>query len=143
MNQQILKDLNHVKVTFQLRAIQAAMGNDNEEHMPEINSVWMDKTSGDYVYRFKGISSEKSFVGKMHFASFNFKTGEESAGGLWLGKQRFINEMVPVENVSKQPCCGHPTLYPSLWCDDCGYETWAAARTAKENDKHAEQVTGD
>ena len=93
-----------------------------------VGSLWMDSTSGDYLYKYKGISDEKPFVGQHHFVRVDFKTGEESEGGLWLGHQRFLYDMVPVEKLSKQPCCGHPTQYPSVWCDDCGYEAWSAAK---------------
>lgn len=101
---------------------------------PKVDSVWVDKTSGDYHYKYQGIASEPPFKGKMHFVRVDFKTKEESEGGLWLGRNRFLDDMVPVETLSANPCCGHPTQYPSVWCDDCGYEVWSAARDLKQKE---------
>lgn len=90
--------------------------------MPEINSLWMDKTSGDYLYKYKG-SNKRPSIGHLYFVRVDFKTGEESGGGLWLGHKRFLEDMISEKTLSKNPCCGHPTQYPSVWCYNCGYNS--------------------
>lgn len=101
------------------------------EHTPEIGSIWMDKDSGsDYAYKFKGIDNEEPFAGRLHFVRFDHVTGEEHEGGLYIGINRFRTDMVPADMLAKQPCCGNPTLYPMVWCDNCGYEEWDKARAA-------------
>lgn len=102
-------------------------------NQPTVGSVWVDKDcGGGYLHKYKGISTEEPFKGRLHFVRFDYKTGEEFEGGLWIGSERFKTDMISAENLAKHPCCGQPTLYPIVWCDDCGYETWAAARDAKE-----------
>lgn len=100
-----------------------------KEYEPVIGSIWMDREGNDTLYKYKGISHDETFLGQLHFVAVDFKTGKEHEGGLWLGRQRFQEDMVPLKELSVQPCCGHPTQYPSVWCDDCGYEKWEAAIT--------------
>lgn len=105
------------------------------KHNPEpaIGSLWFDSDGGcDYVHKYKGIDNSKHGGGRMHFVRIDFATGEENEGGTWIGYKRFLEDMVPVTKGGTKHCCGRPTLYPSIWCDDCGYETWAKARDAKE-----------
>lgn len=100
---------------------------------PKIGSIWADKTCGmGYLHKYKGIHKESPFEGRLHFARFDNKTGEEHEGGLYIGSARFEREMISADKMAKEPCCGLPTLYPSVWCDECGYEKWSAARNAKE-----------
>lgn len=101
--------------------------------LPAKGSIWADTDSG-YLYQYRGICQEEPFENQLEFKSFDWKTQTASKeGGLWLGRTRFHYDMVPVEGLAKHPCCGQPTVFPIVWCDDCGYEVWNAARDAKEN----------
>lgn len=98
---------------------------------PKIDSMWFDAAEGcDKLYKYKGIYKEEPFAGRMHFVSIDTATGEEFEGGTYIGHKRFLEDMVTADDAAKQPCCGRPTLYPLVWCDDCGYEAWTKARAA-------------
>lgn len=97
--------------------------------IPTLGSLWFDNDEGcGHIYKYKGIDNGEMGGGRLHFVRVDFKTGEESEGGTWLGKTRFLQDMVTADGAAKHPCCGHPAQYPTVWCDDCGYETWSAAK---------------
>ena len=101
--------------------------------LPEPKSFWVDTESG-YLYQYRGICKKGVFKDRLEFKSYYPKTNTFSEeGGLYLGRQRFKEDMKPMGELALHPCCGCPTLYPIVWCDDCGYETWSAARDKKEN----------
>ena len=102
------------------------------QQMAAIGSLWFDTDGGcGQLFKYKGIYKDEPFKDRMHFVIVDFKTGEESEGGTYIGYNRFLEDMVTAEGAAKHPCCGMPTLYPILWCDDCGYEAWDKARNAK------------
>lgn len=107
------------------------------DQLPEKGSIWADTDSG-YLYQYRGIPKRGTFKDRLEFKSFDWKTQTASKeGGLWLGWARFKTDMKPVEQLAKHPCCGHPTVLPIVWCDDCSYETWSAARDLKEKEAAA------
>lgn len=101
---------------------------------PEIGSFWIDKEEGmDCIYQYMGIAQGEFCKGQMHLARYDWKTKTASPdSGTWCGATRFKSGFVPVGNrIKTKHCCGTPTVYPELWCDDCGYEAWDKARKAK------------
>lgn len=101
--------------------------------MPKIGSFWIDSDEGcDKLYQYRGIEKKGIFKGRMVFKYYDSKTKTFSEeGGTYIGQNRFKTDMVSVEGLEKEPCCNRPTLYPIVWCDDCGYEAWDKARNAK------------
>ena len=97
------------------------------ENPPSVGSLWVDTENG-YFYQYRGICEDEPFEGMLAFGRWDTKTQTvETVGGLHIGMQRFVQDMRPIAELDKHPCCGQPTLYPILWCDDCGYDAWEKA----------------